>query len=65
MYIYINIYIYIKEHKYTYSEDTKYHDTGTGWTLATASAWINYFNATAGGVGMLIGPRSLKSLNSI
>ena len=35
----------------------KYHETGNGWTLAT--------NATVGGVGMLIGPRVLKTLNSI
>ena len=33
--------------------------------LATVSAWKNYVNATVGGVGMLIGPRALKTLNSI
>ena len=33
--------------------------------LATASAWKNSVNATIEGVGMLIGPRALKSLNSI
>ena len=47
------------------SEDIKYHDSGNGLTLATASAWKNSVNATIGGVGMLIGPRALKSLNSI
>ena len=57
--------ICIQEHRHTHSEDIKYHDTGNGWTLATASAWKNSVNATIGGVGMLIGPRSLKSLNSI
>ena len=57
--------ICIQEHKYTHSEDIKYHDTGSGWTLATASAWKNSYNATVGGVGMLIGPRALKTLNSI
>ena len=36
-----------------------------GWTLTTVSAWKNSFNATVGGVGMLIGPRALKTLNSI
>ena len=30
--------ICIQEHKYTHSEDIKYHDTGNGWTLGTASA---------------------------
>ena len=57
--------ICIKEHRYTHSEDIKYHDTGNGWMLATASAWKNSVNATIGGVGMLIGPQALKSLNSI
>ena len=45
--------------------DIKYHESGNGWTLATVSAWKNSVNATVGGVGMLIGPRALKSLNSI
>ena len=31
--------IWIQEHRYTHSEDIKYHDSGNGWTLATASAW--------------------------
>ena len=57
--------IYIKEHRYTHTEDIKYHETGNGWTLATVSAWKNSVNATVGGVGMLIGPRALKTLNSI
>ena len=33
--------------------------------LATVSAWVSSVNATVGGVGMLIGPRALKTLNSI
>ena len=33
--------ICIQEHIYTHSEDIKYHDTGKGWTLATAYAWKN------------------------
>ena len=33
--------------------------------LATASIWKNSVNAMIGGVGMLIGPQALKSLNSI
>ena len=57
--------ICIQEDRYTHSEDIKYHDTGNGWTLATASAWENSVSATIGGVGMLIGPRALKSLNRI
>ena len=49
----------------TESTRIKYYDTGNGWTLATASAWKNSINATIGGVGMLIGPQALKSVNSI
>ena len=45
--------ICIQKHWYTHREDIKYHDTGNGWTLATASAWKNSVNATIGGVGML------------
>ena len=47
------------------SEDIKYHDTGNGWMLATVSAWKNSVQATVGDVGILIGPKALKSLNSI
>ena len=57
--------ICIQENRYTHSEDIKYHDTGNGWTLATASPWKNFVNVMIGGVGMLIGPQALKSLNSI
>ena len=57
--------ICIQKHRYTHSEDIKYHDSGNGWMLATVSAWKNSVNATIGGVGMLIGPWALKSLNSI
>ena len=48
-----------------HTKDIKYHETGNGWTLATVSAWKNSDNATVGGVGMLIGPSALKTLNSI
>ena len=57
--------ICIQEHRYTHTEHIKYHDTGNGWTLATVSAWKNSVNDTVGGVGMLKGPRALKTLNSI
>ena len=57
--------ICIQEHQYTHTEDIKYHETGNGWMLVTASAWKNSVNASVGGVGMLIGPRALKTLNSI
>ena len=57
--------ICIQEHRYTHTEDIKYHDTGNGLTLATVSAWKNSVNATVGGVGMLIGPKALKTLSSI
>ena len=57
--------ICIQEYRYTNNEDIKYHDTCNGWVLATVSAWKNSVNATVGGVGILIGPIALKSLNSI
>ena len=57
--------ICIQEHRYTHSEDIKYHETGNGWSLATVSAWKNSVNAAVGGVGLLIGPRALKMLNSV
>ena len=57
--------ICIQEHRYTHTEDIIYHDTGNGWVLATVSAWKNSVNATVGVLGMLIGPRALKTLNSI
>ena len=57
--------ICIQEHGYTHSEDIKYHDSCNEWTLATTSAWTNSVNVTVGGVGILLGPRALKSLNSL
>ena len=57
--------ICIQEHRYTHTEDIKYHETGNGWSLATVSAWKNSANAAVGGVGLLIGPRALKTLNNI
>ena len=54
-----------QENRYTHTEDIKYHETGNGWMLVTVSAWKNSVNASVGGVGMLIGPRALKTLNSI
>ena len=57
--------ICIQEHRYTHTEDIKYHETGNGWMLVTVSAWKNSVNASVGGVGMLLGPRALKTLNSI
>ena len=57
--------ICIQEHRYNHGEYIKYHDTGNGWTLATASACKKSVNATIGGEGMLRGPRVLKSLNNI
>ena len=57
--------ICIQEHTYTHTEDIKYHETGNGWSLVTVSAWKNSVNVAVGGVGLLIGPRALKTLNSI
>ena len=55
----------LQEHRYLHSKDIKYHDTGNEWTFLSASAGKIYVNATIGGLGILIGPRVLQSLNSI
>ena len=60
----INI-ICIQEHRCTHTEGIKYHETGNGSSLVTVSAWKNTVNAAVGWVGLLIGPRELKTLNSI
>ena len=57
--------IFVQEHRYSHSEDIRYHDTGYGWIQATVSAWKNTVNDMVRGVGILIGPSALKSLNSI
>ena len=57
--------ICIQEHRCTHTEDIKYHETANGWSLVTVSAWKNSVNAAVGGLGLLIGPRALKTLNSI
>ena len=57
--------ICIQEHRYTHTEDIKHHETDNGETLVTVSAWKNSVNAAVGGVGLLIGLRALKTLNSI
>ena len=48
-----------------HSEDIKYHDTGNGWTFISAPTWKNSVNDALGDVGMINGPRTLKSLKSI
>ena len=55
---------FMQEHRYTHSEDIKHHDSGNTLTLAPASARKNSVNATKRGVGILIGPRALKSQNT-
>ena len=57
--------ICIQEHRYTHSEDIKYHNSGNGWMLATASAWKNSVNAMIGGIGMFIRPWALNSREKI
>ena len=58
--------ICIQEHRYYHEElNLKYHEVGKYWTLITASACKNSMNSTIGGVGMLVSPHALKSLNSI
>ena len=57
--------ICIQEHRFYHADvDLKYHDVGKGWTFVTASAWKNSINSSIGGVGMLLSPFALKTLNS-
>ena len=61
----INV-ICIQEHRYFHPDiKLKHHDVGKGWTFISASAWKNSIGASIGGVGMLLSPLALKSLNSI
>ena len=43
----------------------KYQDTGNEWTFVLRSARKNSVNADIGGIGILLSPCALKSLNSI
>ena len=56
----------IQEHRYHHSEVyVKHHNTCIGWIFISASAWKTSVNAIIGGFRMLLGSRTLKSLNSI
>ena len=55
-----------QEHRYYHFElDLKYHDTSKGWTFVLASARKNSVNVTIGGIGIVLYPCDLKSLNDI
>lgn len=56
----------IQEHRLYHSDiDLKYEEVGKGWTFITSSAWKNTQNSTIGGIGILLSPYAMKSLNSI
>ena len=58
--------ICVQEHRYYHPETKlKYHKLERGWNFVSASAWKNTGNSTIGGVGMLLSPLALKSLNKI
>ena len=58
--------ICVQEHRLYHNDlELKYHEAGNGWTFISASSWKNTMNSTIGGVGMLLSPLALKSLNSI
>ena len=56
----------VQEHR-IYHEDVtiKTHNMGSAWRLMTSSATKAANNTTIGGVGLLIGPKALKSLVNI
>ena len=58
--------ICVQEHRYYHPDlKLKYHKLEKGWKFVSASAWKNTGNSTIGGVGMLLSPLALKSLNKI
>ena len=58
--------ICVQEHRYYHPETKlKYHKLESGWNFVSASVWKNTGNSTIGGVGMLLSPLALKSLNKI
>lgn len=58
--------ICVQEHRLYHDEiNLKYHELGKGWTFISASAVKNTANATIGGVGFLLSPHAMRSLNSI
>ena len=58
--------ICIQEHRFHHPDlELKHTDVGKGWTVISASAWKNSQNATIGGVGILLSPKALKSLQNI
>ena len=56
--------ICLQEHRNVHSE-ALLQETFNEYTLITSSAWKNQQNASTGGVGFLISPRALKSVQSI
>ena len=58
--------ICVQEHRF-YHDDVQlqYHKLSKGWTFISSSAWKNSMNSTIGGVGMLLSPHAISSMNSI
>ena len=55
-----------QEHRFYYCKlGMKYHDTSNGWRSVLVSALKNSVNAIIVGVGMLLSPHTLKSLNNV
>ena len=58
--------ICVQEHRLFHDDVTlKYHELGKGWIFISASAVKNTVNATIGGVGFLLSPYAMNSLNSV
>ena len=56
----------MQEHRFYHPEhELKYHKFEKGWTFVSTTAWKNARNSTIGGVGILLSPFALKSLNKI
>ena len=58
--------ICVQEHRFFHDDiDIKYQDIAKHWTFISSSACKNSVNSSIGGVGILLSPTALRSLNSI
>ena len=57
--------IAIQEHRLVHEEPLKHHSLGDNWLLITSSATRNTMHAAIGGVGILLKPHALESIETI
>ncbi|XP_029639432.1 uncharacterized protein LOC115214377 [Octopus sinensis] len=61
----INI-LCVQEHCLFHEDhDLEHHELDKNWTFVSVSPWINFINSTIGGVGLLLSPHALNSVEKI